>query len=403
MKPPTTPQVNEPLPRPQRWGAAELERLTAMVTQPSLFYWRGAQTAALLEEFRQRYPLTYCFPCSSGTASLHIAVAALRLQPGDEVIVPAITDMGSVIGILYQQAVPVFADLDPHTYNLDPADVRRRITAKTRALMPVHLAGNPCDMTALMAVAREHGLKVIEDCAQAWGARWQGQPVGLQGDLACYSFNDYKHVSCGDGGLVGTNQPTLGVGLGKWGDKFYDRETGGRDPLELAPNYRMSEPQAAVAAAQLTKLEEIVRRRNRAGSRLTEQLTGTPGLRLPGVRIEDTHSYWFYLLRLEPGRFSLSRDEFTAALTSAGVSCTAGYIPRPVYGYPVFQQHNFFGGRWPVRELGLTQMDYREVRCPEAEAILQDSVKLTINEAMDDSYIDQVAAAIREVARRAQR
>ncbi|PTX94488.1 DegT/DnrJ/EryC1/StrS family aminotransferase [Opitutus sp. ER46] len=397
------PIVDEPQPLPVRWGDAELARLTTMVKQRSLFYWKGPQTEALYEAFRRRYPLTYCFATSSGSAALHVAVAALRLQPGDEVIVPAITDMGSVIGILYQQAVPVFADLEPGTYNLDPADVRRRITPKTRAIMPVHLAGNPCDMQALMALAREHRLAVIEDCAQAWGARWQGEPVGLQGDLACYSFNEFKHVSCGDGGVVGTNRDALGRGLGKWGDKFYDREAGGRDPLELAPNYRISEPQAAVATAQLGKLEEIVTARVRAGSQLLAELDGTSGLRLPMIRRGDTHSFWFFLLRLEPGHFRVSRDEFAAALNAEGVSCTAGYIPRPVYQYPVFQNHNFFGGHWPIREFGLTQMDYRTVHCPEAEAILKDSIKLTINEAMGEAYVAKVARAVRVVAERAQR
>lgn len=396
----TQPIVDEPLPLPRRWGAAELARLTAMVGQSSLFYWKGPQTEALLAEFKKHYALTQAFPCSSGSAALHIAVAALRLQPGDEVIVPAITDMGSVIGILYQQGVPVFADLQPHTYNLDPADVRRRITPKTRAIMAVHLAGNPCDMAALVALAKEHKIALIEDCAQAWGARWQGQPVGLQGDIACYSFNEFKHVSCGDGGIVATNDPRLGPGLSKWGDKYYDRVAGGRDPEELAPNYRISEPQAAVATAQLTKLVEITADRVRAGRHLTAGLAGTPGLQLPAVRPGDTHSYWFYLLRLEPGRFKATRDEFAAALKAEGVACTPGYIPRPVYQYPVFQNHNFFGGRWPVRELGLTKMNYRAVSCPVAEAILQDGVKLTVNEAMMESYLAKVVAAVRQVASR---
>jgi len=396
----TKPIVDEPLPLPRRWGTAELARLTAMVGQSSLFYWKGPQTEALLAEFRKHYALAHAFPCSSGSAALHVAVAALRLQPGDEVIVPAITDMGSVIGILYQQGVPVFADLEPHTYNLDPADVRRRITPKTRAIMAVHLAGNPCDMAALVALAKEHKVALIEDCAQAWGARWQGQPVGLQGDIACYSFNEFKHVSCGDGGIVATNDVRLGSGLSKWGDKYYDRVAGGRDPEELAPNYRISEPQAAVAAAQLTKLAEITADRVRAGQHLTAGLAGTPGLHLPAVRPGDTHSYWFYLLRLEPGRFKVTRDEFTAALSAEGVACTPGYIPRPVYQYPVFQNHNFFGGRWPVRELGLTRMNYRAVTCPVAEAILQDGVKLTVNEAMMESYLAKVVAAVRQVAAR---
>lgn len=395
-----SPIVDEPLPLPRRWGEAELARLTAMVGQSSLFYWKGPQTDALLTEFRKHYALQYAFPCSSGSAALHVAMAALRLQPGDEVIVPAITDMGSVIGILYQQGVPVFADLDPHTYNLDPADVRRRLTPRTRAIMAVHLAGNPCDMAALVALAREHKVALVEDCAQAWGARWQGQPVGLQGDISCYSFNEYKHVSCGDGGIVATNDAHHGAGLSKWGDKYYDRVAGGRDPEELAPNYRISEPQAAVAAAQLTKLIEITAGRVRAGNQLAAGLAGTPGLALPAVRKDDTHSYWFYLLRLEPGRFKATRDEFAAALAAEGVACTPGYIPRPVYQYPVFQNHNFFGGRWPVRELGLTKMNYRAVSCPVAEAILLDGVKLTVNEAMTESYVTKVVSAVRQVSAR---
>src|SRR5690606_22015859 len=276
--------VERPMPRPKRWGEAELARLSAMVDQPSLFYWNGAQTQALLEEFRRHYPMEHAFPTSSGTAALHVAVAALRLKPGDEVIVPAITDMGSVIGILFQQAVPVFADLEPDTLNLDPADVRRRVTARTRAIMPVHFFGIPCDMGALQTIAREHGLALVEDCAQAWGARWQGQPVGTIGDLAGFSFNDFKHLSCGDGGMVVARSEEMGRDLSRWGDKDYDRVTGRRNPIELALNYRMSEPQAAVAAAQMTRLTEIVSARRRAGDRLTEQLEDTPGIRLPKAR-----------------------------------------------------------------------------------------------------------------------
>ncbi|MEO6873871.1 MAG: DegT/DnrJ/EryC1/StrS family aminotransferase [Opitutaceae bacterium] len=394
------PIVDEPVPLPKRWGAAELTRLTAMVEQSSLFYWKGPQTAALLEEFRKLYPLKYCFPCSSGSAALHIAVAALKLRPGEEVIVPPITDMGSVIGILYQQGVPVFADLEPRTYNLDPADVRRKITAKTRAIMAVHLAGNPADLTAFSAIAREHRIALIEDCAQSWGAKHRGTDVGLVGDFGCYSFNDFKHIACGDGGIVATNSETLGPGLTKWGDKSYDRVAGGRDPEELAPNYRISEPQSAVAAAQLTKLSDIVARRHHAGEFLTAQLAGAPGILPPVVNPGDYHSYWFYMIRLELAKFSVPRADVAAAFIAEGVACSAGYIPRPVYQYPVFQKHNFFGGAWPIRDFGLTKMDYRQVSCPFAEAILQDCIVLKLNEAMSDAYLTKVGRAITAVAKR---
>jgi len=398
--PAAKPIVDEPCPMPVRWGPEELARLTAMLQQPSLFFWKGPQTTALLDGFQRQYPLKYCFPCSSGTASLHIAIAALRLRPGEEVIVPPITDMGTVIGILYQQGVPVFVDLDPRTYTLDPAAVQRAITAKTRAIIAVHLAGNPCDLAAIMALAREHHLAVVEDCAQAWGARYRGTPVGLIGDFGCFSLNDFKHIGCGDGGIVGTNSEVFGPGLNKWGDKSYNRVVGGRDPEDLAPNYRMSEPQSAVAAAQLGKLPGIVARRNHAGTRLTALLEGTPGLLLPQVAPGDTHSYWFYLLRLDLTRFTVDRATVAAALTAEGVVAGAGYLPRPMYHYPVFQNHNFFGGAWPVRDSGLTTMDYRTVCCPTAEAILKDCMILRLNEAMTDGYIDKVARAVRAVATR---
>ena len=396
----TKPIVDEPVPLPQRWGAAELARLTEMVKQPSLFYWKGPQTTALLEEFRKHYPLKYAFPCSSGTASLHIAVAALKLRPGDEVITAPITDMGSVIGILYQQGVPVFADLDPRSYNLDPADVRRKITAKTRAIMAVHLAGNAADLTALSAIAREHNLILIEDCAQSWGAKHRGTPVGLVGDFGCYSLNDFKHIACGDGGIVATNSENYGPGLSKWGDKSYDRVAGGREVEELAPNYRISEPQAAVSAAQLTKLTDIVSRRHHIGELLTSRLAGAPGVIPPAAAKGDYHSYWFYMVRLELARYSVPRAELCAALNAEGVTVGAGYIPRPVYAYPVFKNHNFFGGAWPVRDFGLTKMDYRQVKCPVAEAILDDCLVFKITEAMSDAYVEKVARAVTTVTKR---
>lgn len=393
------PIVDEPVPALSRWGDAELTRLTEMVKQNSLFYWKGPQTEALYTEFRKHYPLEHVFPTSSGTASLHVAIAALRLKPGDEIILSPITDMGSVIGILYQQLVPVFADLDPRTYNLDPEATRKAITPKTKAIMPIHLAGNPCDMTALNAIAKEHDLYVIEDCAQAWGARHQSTPVGLLGDFGCYSFNDFKHIACGDGGMVGTNREDLGHGLSKWGDKCYDRTAGTRDPEELAPNYRMSEPLSAICAVQLTKLTEITSRRTHAGNLLTSLIAETPGVLAPVTHDGDTHTYWFYMLRLDLSALKTTRAEFVEQLRAHGAAANAGYIPMPLYRYKVFKNHNFFSGTWPVRELGLTTMDYNQVSCPVAEAILEDCITLPLNQAMSDSYIEKVARAINTVAK----
>ena len=198
-----------------------------MVSQRSLFYWKGPQTQLLIDRFRAICPLEYVHSCSSGTAALQIAVAASGIGPGDEVITTPVTDIGSVIGVLYQQGVPVFADLDPDTYNLDVADVERRITKRTKAIIAVHLTGNPCDMRALKSLADRHGLILIEDCAQAWGARYRRQPIGTIGDFACFSLQNSKQVTCGDGGMVASGRQRFGMLLQKFGDKGNDRVKGG--------------------------------------------------------------------------------------------------------------------------------------------------------------------------------
>ena len=394
------PQAN-PRPRPAlvRWGAPEREQLSAMIDQPSLFYWRGPQTTLLVERFRQHYPFEHAMPCSSGTAAIHIALLAAGLAPGDEVITSPITDMGTVIGILYQQGVPVFADLEPERYTLDVEDVRAKITPKTKAILTVHLCGNPSRLAELRELADRHGIVLIEDCAQAWGAQYRGRPVGTVGHVGCYSLNDFKHIACGDGGIVASNDPRLGPRLQRCGDKAYDRVAGTRAPEFLAPNYRISEPQSAVAAAQMLRLEAITSRRAALGTRLSAALHGIPGVRPHASDPQDRCTFWFYFLRLALADLTCDRQAFVQALVAEGVPAGAGYIPGPVYSWPVFQNHCFFGGRWPVRELGLTDMDYRRVRCPEAEAILDTGVRIEISQAMDDAYIDAVAAAVRKVAR----
>jgi perosamine synthetase len=383
---------------PLRWGEPERERLNAMLGQDSLLYWKGPQTNLLIERFKKVCPAKYVMTCSSGTAALHIAVAAAGIGPGDEVITSPITDIGTVIGVIYQQGVPVFADLGGSTYNLDPADVERRITPKTKAIIAVHLCGNPCDMQALKALADKHGLVLIEDAAQAWGAAYRGKPIGTIGHITCFSLQNSKHITCGDGGVVASSDERFGPLLQKFGDKGQNRVK--PELFEIfATNYRMSEPQAAVAAAQLDRLEGIVSKRARFGNLLTEKISGLPGVLPHEVHPEDRCNYWFYMFRLKPGAFRCDRAEFVKALAAEGVPASAGYIPVPLHRNPVFLKHGFFAGRWPVRELGLTTMDYSKHQTPEAEAILQTGIKVVIHEAMTEDYVTSVAQAIRKVAR----
>jgi len=382
----------------RRWGKPELQQLEAMLQQDSLFWWKGPQAKLFTERFQEVCPLKYVHVCSSGTAAIHIAVAAAGIAPGDEVITTPLTDMGTVIGVLFQQAVPVFADVEPNTGNLSVADVERRITPKTKAIIAVHLLGNPCDIDGLKALADRHRLVLIEDCAQAWGARTKGRPIGTIGHIACFSLQDSKHVTCGDGGVVASNDERYGPLLRGYGDKGFNRVTG-RHFEVFATNYRMSEPQAAVAAAQLTRLEGIAARRARLGALLTERIAKIPGIQAHHVRPEDRCVYWHHMFRLASGAFRCDRSRFVKALLAEGAPASTGIMFGPLYQTPVFQSHGFFAGRWPVRELGLTTIDYTKHRCPEAEAIHQTCVRLPLDQRMSEDYILQLGAAIEKVAR----
>lgn len=383
---------------PLRWGKEELGQLEQMLTQSSLFYWNGPQTNLMLERFKEVYPLQWAMGCSSGTSSIHIAVAAAGIGPGDEVIVPPITDMGTVIGILYQMGVPVFADLDPHTYNLDVNSVREKITSKTKAVIMVHLAGNPSGIEEIQTLCKEKGLILIEDCAQAWGAEFNGKPVGTFGDISCFSLNDFKHIGAGDGGIVASSNPRFGPVLQKFGDKAYDRTGGMRAPDVLAPNYRISEPQSAIAAAQMLKIRKIAEKRNALASRLSELLEGIPGITPHRVSAGAYTSSWFYLWRLDTSYFKCDRTKFVQAMIAEGIAGHAGYIAMPLYKYPLFEKANFFAGRWPVKELGLTDMDYTKVHCPVAEEILSTCVNMITREYMTEEYIEATGQRIRKIA-----
>src|SRR5690554_4420555 len=194
-------------------------------------------------KFAEMYGVDYCVATSSGTASINVALGTVGVTAGDEVITSPITDMGTVIGILYQNAIPIFADLDPHTYNLDPKSVEEKITDKTKAILVVHLAGNPADMDAIMEIAKKHDIKVIEDCAQSYMSYYKGKLVGTIGDIGCFSLNDFKHISAGDGGMCLLNDEETYKKAFRFADKNYDRFS--KDPSAtrriefLAPNYRM--------------------------------------------------------------------------------------------------------------------------------------------------------------------
>jgi len=387
------------MPKLKRWGEPEQAQLGEAVKQPSLYYWKNQQTKLLTERFQKIYGHKFVQPCSSGSAALHIAVAAAGIAPGDEVITSGITDIGTVIGVLFQNAVPVFADVDPGTSCLDPADVERKITPKTKAIIAVHLFGNPCRLNELKAITDKHNLILIEDCAQAWGALYQGKPISSIGHFGCFSLQDSKHISCGDGGIVTTSDEKFGPLLIKFGDKGVNRLNPKDSSNALGANYRISELQAAFVAVQLTRLEGIAAKRSELGALLTAELADVPAILPQKVETQDRCVRWAYFCRIVPEKLRCNRTQFVKALAAEGATFTNGYIPIALYRMPMFQNHSFFAGHWPIKEAGLTTMDYTQVKLPVTEAVLATCMRFLLNEAMDEDYIRAVAKAVRKVAK----
>ncbi|HLK60352.1 MAG TPA: DegT/DnrJ/EryC1/StrS family aminotransferase [Chthonomonadaceae bacterium] len=380
----------------RRYGDEELNQLREALEQETLFYAQGHKVSQLEAEFAAKQGVRFAVACSSGTAALHAACIALGISPGDEVIVAPITDMGTLAPVLYQGAIPVFADLTPHGYTLDPASVEARITEKTRAVIAVHLGGNACDLSALPALCDRHNLLLIEDCAQAFGCAYRGRPIGSFGRVGCFSYNEFKHISCGDGGLVITDDPDLAHRLRLATDKCYDRRPDApvRQPTFLANNYRMTELQGAVALAQLRKLDDIVARRRQWCNLLTARLAGTPGITLPEPTAGCAPSWWFYLLRVVPEVLNADADTLVRALQAEGIRGGAHYIGMPVYKYPVFTEHSAFARGGHAYEA----RNYTQEACPTAEAILETCVMLPVNEAFTAIDAEEVARGVRRVA-----
>jgi len=271
----------------KRFSKDELKHLEEALEQNTLFYWRGKKVKEFTQKFANMYGVKYCAATSSGSASIHVALGAVGVTAGDEVITTGITDMGTIIGILYQNAIPVFADMMPHTYGPDPKSIEEKITDKTKAVVVVHLAGNPADMDPIIKIARKHNIKVIEDCAQSYMCYYKGRLAGTIGDIGCFSTNDFKHISTGDGGMIILNDEETYKKALKFADKNYNRlstdPAASREIAYLAPNYRMTELQGAVALAQLDRLEWICSQRNKYGEELTKGIKDLPGIYPPEV------------------------------------------------------------------------------------------------------------------------
>jgi dTDP-4-amino-4,6-dideoxygalactose transaminase len=348
----------------------------------------GPKVQAFEAAFREITGASHAVALSSATAGLHLALLGAGIGPGDEVITTPFTFAATVNVILHVGATPVLADIG-EDYNIDPAQVERRITPRTRAVLPVHYSGQPCRMDELLALARSHGLRVIEDAAHALGAAYHGRPVGVLSDAAVFSFYVIKSITTGQGGMLTTDDEQLaervrllslhGLSRGAW-SRY---SAGGSWAYQvLAPgfNYVMTDIQAAIGIHQLRRVDEFQARRTHLAGEYERLFADVPEVIRPPVRDDDlVHPWHLYPVRLDPDRLAISRDDFIEELRQRGIGTSVHFIP--VHLHPYFRE-----------ALGVGPGDF-----PVSEQVFAGLISLPLYPRMEDSDVARVVAAVREI------
>jgi len=313
--------------------------------------------------------------CSNGTVALHLALAALGIGPGDEVIVPTFTMIASINAVSYTGAQAVLIDSEMETWNMDVSQLEAKITPRTRAVMVMHTYGHPVDMDAVLAVADRHGLYVVEDAAEAHGAEYKGQRVGGLGIAGCFSFYANKIITTGEGGMLTTNDERLAQIVANLRDHAFSEERHFWHKY-LGFNYRMTNLQAAVGLAQTERFDEFVQARRQHAAWYNEQLQGTPGLTLPPEAPWARNVFWMYSILVDETEFGLDRDELRRRLAKRGIETRTFFIPlhlQPIY----YRQYQ--GQHYPVAE----DLCRRGLYLPSASSLTRDEVEFVANSLLD--------------------
>ncbi|RLE07135.1 DegT/DnrJ/EryC1/StrS family aminotransferase [Candidatus Aerophobetes bacterium] len=359
-----------------------------------------SRVAQFEKEFAEWNGAKYGIATTNGTSSLVLALKAGGVEAGDEVIVPAVTFIASATAVILVNAIPIFVDIDPDTYQISPERIEEAITEKTKAIMPVHYGGYPADMDKIMEIAKRHNLLVIEDAAEAHGSEWRGRRVGSIGDMGCFSFQMGKPLTCGEGGIVLTDNEELKDRCYSYGD--LGRMPGGEKYEHYIPagNNRMTEFQGALLLVQLSRLEEQTNIRHENGEYFARELEKIEGIsalkRDPRV---TKRGYYFYFLRYDQSRWNdIPRDKFMEALRAEGVPCSTAHN-QPLYKNPLFREMAFGKTGCPVScPLYGKKIDYSKVSCPVSERVYESEVvALGKDFLMERENVDRVLEAIYKI------
>ncbi|MDP7636335.1 MAG: DegT/DnrJ/EryC1/StrS family aminotransferase, partial [Phycisphaerae bacterium] len=393
------PVREKPFPRRTPFGTEEIKQVTEAIESQNLFALPGNKVKRFEEDFANKYGMEYAIASTSGTSAIHLAVAAINPEPGSEIIAAPVTDYGTVAGLIYQGCVPVFADWTPGAFNMDPGQIERNITGKTAAIIVVHLFGNPCDMDAIMKIGRKHKLPVIEDCCQAYCTPYKGKWVGTIGDIGCFSMQQSKHLTAGEGGVTITNNADYAMRMGLFKDKGWESRGrwGPRAYAFLGLNYRMNELTGAVALAQLQKVENVVAQRHTLGELITGRIKDIKGITPAPVTPGGWHSYWLYPFTIT----GFPAERFVEALKAEGIPANWGYTGKPIYlcTEGLKKKRTFGSSGYPFDSPYYgKKIEYEEGLCPVAEKELSRVTTLELNEDWTTADAEDAAAAIRKVA-----
>lgn len=403
-----TPTIAEPMPLYCGIAGDELTAVSRVFERRSLsgFYgsWGsqflgGDGVKAFEAAWGKKFNTPHVISVNSATSGLCAAVGAVGVGPGDEVIVPPYTMSATAMAPLLYGGIPVFADIDPDTFCIDPEAVRRLITPKTKAVIAVNLFGHPAPLHELAKLCKEHKLALIEDNAQGPLASEHGLYAGTIGDIGVFSLNYHKHIHSGEGGMCVTHDSNLAL-------RLQAIRNHGENIVEDVPiddltnmigfNYRMTEMSAAVGTAQLHKIDTQVLKRQRLAEALSAGLAGLDGLTPPTVRPDCRHVYYVWALKVDEQALGVSRADFSAALAAEGFPHFLGYV-RPLYLLPLFQQRKAIGrDGWPFT---LTQRQYVKGLCPVAERMYERELLCFETCAYDvsDDLLDKLVTGLRKV------
>jgi len=349
-------------------------------------------TGPKIEEFEKRFAdyvgAKYAVSISNGTAALHAACFAAGINEGDEVITSPITFAASANCVLYQGGKPAFADINPKSYNIDVEDIERKITKKTKAIIPVDFTGQAVDIDGINEIAKKYGLVVIEDAAHSLGAEYKGKKIGSLVDMTTFSFHPVKHITTGEGGMITTNDEKLNNklklfrthGITRDKEMLHNKEEGPwfYEQLELGYNYRMTDIQAALGISQLNKINGFLKRRREIAKKYDEYLKNIDGIILPYQESFSKSAWHLYVIQLELEKFKVGRKEIFEALQAENIGVNVHYIP--VYYHPYYKR-----------------LGYEKGLCPNAEKLYERIITLPLYPKMKDKDIEDVVNALDKV------